>query len=178
MGGILHGSYNSFMQYLVSISHVFVSMLVLEVSLTETYNMVGTIMHLSRHLVKDFFLQTDCVLFTCVVHCGRISYYYLILSVFTLPRVVYSHLGYLQLRVDGVLMRLRDTRMHCVFRNNENPVILRETCWREGRFDALSSVSLFPSPFHLSRKPFNGLSWCFDKSWNDFYCVSCLWLRI
>ncbi|KAL4615297.1 hypothetical protein ACB092_07G113400 [Castanea dentata] len=43
------------------------------------------------------------------------------------------------LRVDGVLMRLRDTRMHCVFGVGENPIILRESCWREATFQALSS---------------------------------------
>ncbi|KAK8557552.1 hypothetical protein V6N13_007900 [Hibiscus sabdariffa] len=43
------------------------------------------------------------------------------------------------LRVDGVLMRLRDTRMHCVFDESANPVILRERCWREGSFQALSA---------------------------------------
>lgn len=47
----------------------------------------------------------------------------------------------LQLRVDGVLMRLRDTRMHCTFKENAEPVILRESCWREATFKALSSVS-------------------------------------
>ncbi|KAL0365339.1 UNVERIFIED_CONTAM: TIP41-like protein [Sesamum angustifolium] len=43
------------------------------------------------------------------------------------------------LRVDGVLMRLRDTRMHCTFRGNEEPIILRESCWREITFKTLSS---------------------------------------
>ncbi|EXB76646.1 hypothetical protein L484_011491 [Morus notabilis] len=43
------------------------------------------------------------------------------------------------LRVDGVLMRLRDTRMHCVFGDNASPTILRETCWREATFQALSA---------------------------------------
>ncbi|KAL0356884.1 UNVERIFIED_CONTAM: TIP41-like protein [Sesamum calycinum] len=43
------------------------------------------------------------------------------------------------LRVDGVLMRLRDTRMHCAFRGNEEPIILRESCWREITFKTLSS---------------------------------------
>ncbi|KAH6833162.1 TIP41-like family protein [Perilla frutescens var. hirtella] len=43
------------------------------------------------------------------------------------------------LRVDGVLMRLRDTRMHCSFRESAEPVILRESCWREATFKALSS---------------------------------------
>nr|ADP88926.1 TIP41-like protein [Gunnera manicata] len=42
------------------------------------------------------------------------------------------------LRVDGVLMRLRDTRMHCVFEDGE-PIILREICWREATFQALSA---------------------------------------
>ena len=48
---------------------------------------------------------------------------------------------YVQLRVDGVLMRLRDTRLHCVFSNSENPIILRESCWREAKFQALAEVS-------------------------------------
>ncbi|GLT76688.1 hypothetical protein SLA2020_483330 [Shorea laevis] len=43
------------------------------------------------------------------------------------------------LRVDGVLMRLRDTRMHCVFDKNANTVIIRERCWRESTFEALST---------------------------------------
>ncbi|GLT47338.1 hypothetical protein SLA2020_210430 [Shorea laevis] len=43
------------------------------------------------------------------------------------------------LRVDGVLMRLRDTRMHCVFDKNADPVIIRERCWRESTFQALSA---------------------------------------
>ncbi|GKV43210.1 hypothetical protein SLEP1_g50529 [Rubroshorea leprosula] len=43
------------------------------------------------------------------------------------------------LRVDGVLMRLRDTRMHCVFDKNANTVIIRERCWRESTFEALSA---------------------------------------
>jgi len=48
------------------------------------------------------------------------------------------------LRVDGVLMRLRDTRMHCIFGVNANPVILRESCWREATFEALSAKG-YPS---------------------------------
>ncbi|KAL8541515.1 hypothetical protein ACS0TY_002690 [Phlomoides rotata] len=44
------------------------------------------------------------------------------------------------LRVDGVLMRLRDTRMHCTFTESTEPVVLREICWREATFKALSSV--------------------------------------
>ncbi|XP_051146733.1 TIP41-like protein [Andrographis paniculata] len=43
------------------------------------------------------------------------------------------------LRVDGVLMRLRDTRMHCTFKENSEPIILRECCWREVAFKTLGS---------------------------------------
>ncbi|KAK3192947.1 hypothetical protein Dsin_024257 [Dipteronia sinensis] len=43
------------------------------------------------------------------------------------------------LRVDGVLMRLRDTRMHCAFDDSASPVILRESCWRETTFQSLSA---------------------------------------
>ncbi|KAL3538831.1 hypothetical protein ACH5RR_002197 [Cinchona calisaya] len=43
------------------------------------------------------------------------------------------------LRVDGVLMRLRDTRMHCVFGDGIKPIVLRESCWREATFHTLSS---------------------------------------
>uniref|UniRef100_A0A2P2JKA8 TIP41-like protein n=1 Tax=Rhizophora mucronata TaxID=61149 RepID=A0A2P2JKA8_RHIMU len=43
------------------------------------------------------------------------------------------------LRVDGVLMRLRDTRMHCIFGGSTNPVILREVSWREATFEALAA---------------------------------------
>ncbi|GAU15029.1 hypothetical protein TSUD_48240 [Trifolium subterraneum] len=43
------------------------------------------------------------------------------------------------LRVDGVLIRLRETRMHCMFAGSTNPVVLRETCWRESTFQALSA---------------------------------------
>lgn len=49
------------------------------------------------------------------------------------------------LRVDGVLMRLRDTRMYCAFNDlNATPVILRESCWREATFQSLSAKG-FPS---------------------------------
>eukprot|EP00262_Sarcandra_glabra_P021092 TRINITY_DN870_c0_g1_i2.p1 TRINITY_DN870_c0_g1~~TRINITY_DN870_c0_g1_i2.p1 ORF type:complete len:259 (-),score=37.98 TRINITY_DN870_c0_g1_i2:161-937(-) len=43
------------------------------------------------------------------------------------------------LRVDGVLMRLRDTRMFCSFESGRgaNPIIVRESCWREATFQAL-----------------------------------------
>ncbi|CAI0472108.1 unnamed protein product [Linum tenue] len=43
------------------------------------------------------------------------------------------------LRVDGVLMRLRDTRIYCAFSDGANPVILRESCWRQVTFQALSA---------------------------------------
>ncbi|KAK7390956.1 hypothetical protein VNO78_19193 [Psophocarpus tetragonolobus] len=43
------------------------------------------------------------------------------------------------LRVDGVLLRLRETRMHCVFGGSTNPIILQESCWRESTFQALSA---------------------------------------
>ncbi|KAK9112635.1 hypothetical protein Scep_020154 [Stephania cephalantha] len=46
------------------------------------------------------------------------------------------------LRVDGVLMRLRDTRMYCKFGDNVNPIILRERCWREATFQSLSAKGL------------------------------------
>ncbi|KAJ7562544.1 hypothetical protein O6H91_03G073800 [Diphasiastrum complanatum] len=44
------------------------------------------------------------------------------------------------LRVDGVLMRLRDTRMHCSFQNDSNkaPVVIRERCHKEDTFSALA----------------------------------------
>ncbi|BAT93916.1 hypothetical protein VIGAN_08046900 [Vigna angularis var. angularis] len=43
------------------------------------------------------------------------------------------------LRVDGVLIRLRETRMHCVFGGHTSPIVLRESCWRESTFQALSA---------------------------------------
>lgn len=43
------------------------------------------------------------------------------------------------LRVDGALMRLRDTRVFCTFNENTKPVILREICWRETTFKALAA---------------------------------------
>jgi hypothetical protein len=47
-----------------------------------------------------------------------------------------------QLRVDGAVMRLRDTRLHCSFGSKEGakPVVLRELCWREATFAAMSAV--------------------------------------
>ncbi|XP_078442673.1 TIP41-like family protein isoform X2 [Wolffia australiana] len=49
------------------------------------------------------------------------------------------------LRVDGVLMRLRDTRVFCAFdSDNGAPTIIRESCWREATFQSLS-LKGFPS---------------------------------
>ncbi|KAG8098248.1 hypothetical protein GUJ93_ZPchr0013g34671 [Zizania palustris] len=49
------------------------------------------------------------------------------------------------LRVDGVLMRLRDTRVYCSFGGDEaKPVVLRESCWREATFASLSAKG-YPS---------------------------------
>ncbi|XP_010277155.1 PREDICTED: TIP41-like protein [Nelumbo nucifera] len=48
------------------------------------------------------------------------------------------------LRVDGVLVRLRDTRMYCTFGSGATPSILRECCWREATFQDLSARG-FPS---------------------------------
>ncbi|KAK6916369.1 TIP41-like protein [Dillenia turbinata] len=48
------------------------------------------------------------------------------------------------LRVDGVLMRLRDTRMHCIFKDRGSPTVLRESCWREATFQAMSAKG-YPS---------------------------------
>nr|KAJ0205368.1 hypothetical protein LSAT_V11C500269880 [Lactuca sativa] len=38
------------------------------------------------------------------------------------------------LRVDGALMRLRDTRVFCTFNQNSKLLIIREICWRETSF--------------------------------------------
>lgn len=43
------------------------------------------------------------------------------------------------LRVDGVLMRLRETRMYCQFEASTKPTVLRESCFREATFQLLSS---------------------------------------
>ncbi|KAI3712284.1 hypothetical protein L1987_70835 [Smallanthus sonchifolius] len=48
------------------------------------------------------------------------------------------------LRVDGVLMRLRDTRVVCNFSEHTKPVILRDISWREATFKALASKG-YPS---------------------------------
>ena len=50
-------------------------------------------------------------------------------------------------------MRLRDTRMHCAFSECANPIVLRESCWREATFEALAAVTSFslslPLPSYL-----------------------------
>nr|KAJ0206859.1 hypothetical protein LSAT_V11C500269840 [Lactuca sativa] len=53
-------------------------------------------------------------------------------------------LVFLELRVDGALMRLRDTRVFCTFNQNSKPLIIREICWRETTFKALASKG-YPS---------------------------------
>ncbi|XP_047314759.1 TIP41-like protein isoform X2 [Impatiens glandulifera] len=62
------------------------------------------------------------------------------------------------LRVDGVLMRLRETRVNCVFEDGTNPTILRESCWRESTFQALSDkgypseASAYSDPSTISQR--------------------------
>nr|QPZ44572.1 Tip41-like protein [Hemerocallis fulva] len=47
------------------------------------------------------------------------------------------------LRVDGALMRLRDTRVYCSFTDdNAKPVILRQICWREATMQSLAAKGL------------------------------------
>jgi len=53
-------------------------------------------------------------------------------------------------------MRLRDTRMHCAFSESANPIVLRESCWREATFEALAAVTFFslsPSPYPPTHSP-------------------------
>ncbi|XP_024005761.1 TIP41-like protein isoform X2 [Eutrema salsugineum] len=62
------------------------------------------------------------------------------------------------LRVDGVLMRLRETRMHCVFGKGETPTVLRESCWREATFQSLSAkgypvdLAVYSDPSSISQR--------------------------
>ncbi|KAL8129238.1 hypothetical protein V2J09_018393 [Rumex salicifolius] len=62
------------------------------------------------------------------------------------------------LRVDGVLMRLRETRMHCTFGDTAFPVILRESCWREASFSDLAAkgysvdVAAYNDPSIISQR--------------------------
>ncbi|KAK2974517.1 hypothetical protein RJ640_018682, partial [Escallonia rubra] len=83
------------------------------------------------------------------------------------------------LRVDGVLMRLRDTRMHCVFGCSTKPVIIRESCWREATFQALSSVS---SPFFSAsaRSPdsmFVEMIFMFPQIYSFLYVSHCCFMH-
>lgn len=57
----------------------------------------------------------------------------------------------LQLRVDGALMRLRDTRIYCSFGDDANakPVIIREITWREATFQSLSMVNVISTFYHI-----------------------------
>ncbi|MCI20511.1 TIP41-like protein, partial [Trifolium medium] len=68
-----------------------------------------------------------------------IQHIYLLRSTFPKLNFFLVDLVLIQLRVDGVLIRLRETRMHCIFAGSANPVVLRETCWRESTFQALSA---------------------------------------
>ncbi|XP_010437640.1 PREDICTED: TIP41-like protein isoform X1 [Camelina sativa] len=62
------------------------------------------------------------------------------------------------LRVDGVLMRLRETRMHYVFGKDETPTVLRENCWREATFQSLSAkgypvdLAVYSDPSSISQR--------------------------
>ncbi|AEE86352.1 TIP41-like protein [Arabidopsis suecica] len=62
------------------------------------------------------------------------------------------------LRVDGVLMRLRETRMHYRFGEDEAPTVLRENCWREATFQSLSAkgypvdLAVWSDPSSISQR--------------------------
>ncbi|KFK30065.1 hypothetical protein AALP_AA7G212100 [Arabis alpina] len=62
------------------------------------------------------------------------------------------------LRVDGVLMRLRETRMHYVFGKGETPTVLRESCWREATFQSLFAkgypvdIAVYSDPSTISQR--------------------------
>ncbi|ERM96691.1 hypothetical protein AMTR_s00001p00272840, partial [Amborella trichopoda] len=65
------------------------------------------------------------------------------------------------LRVDGVLMRLRDCRMYCPFGFEDPsgiPLVLHEICWREGTFQDLaargfpSDSAAYSDPNHVSHR--------------------------
>jgi type 2A phosphatase activator TIP41 len=59
-----------------------------------------------------------------------------------------------QLRVDGILMRLRDTRMFSAFSSNPQgaPVVLRERCTKEDNFRGLASRG-FPDSLSAYKEP-------------------------
>ena len=50
------------------------------------------------------------------------------------------------LRVDGVLIRLRETRFYCPLKRGAPPVIVRETTWREETFEGLKERGAPASP--------------------------------
>ncbi|KAF3324027.1 TIP41-like protein [Carex littledalei] len=51
------------------------------------------------------------------------------------------------LRVDGVLMRLRDTRIYCAFdETKDEPLIIREINWRESPINVLSAKGYLADP--------------------------------
>lgn len=63
------------------------------------------------------------------------------------------------LRVDGVLMRLRDTRVYCSFSgDNTQPFLLRESCWREATIQSFIAQGLpadsrdYYDPNHISQR--------------------------
>ncbi|CAN8229468.1 unnamed protein product [Cochlearia groenlandica] len=62
------------------------------------------------------------------------------------------------LRVDGVLMRLREMRMHYKFGQPETPTLLREICWREATFESLSrkgysvDLAVYSDPSSISQR--------------------------
>ncbi|CAL5438088.1 unnamed protein product [Camellia sinensis] len=87
-------------------------------------------------LYEDELADSGVSLLTVKVVNSRLSQLY----VARMDTIRFLH----KLRVDGVLMRLRDTRMHCVFANSATPIILRESCWREATFKALSAKG-YPS---------------------------------
>ncbi|CAN0905928.1 TIP41-like protein [Linum grandiflorum] len=85
------------------------------------------------------------------------SYWFLLLR-FWVSSLFLMISSNLQLRVDGVLMRLRDTRIHCAFGDSPKPLILRETCWRQATFEALSAKgypvddSAYSDPNNISQR--------------------------
>lgn len=96
-----------------------------------------------KYMILKLFLRIYNALDWLGYECHRVSYTFTCFTTLSLNLQFFLvDLGLLQLRVDGVLIRLRETRMHCVFGVSQNPVVLRESCWRESTFQALSAVSL------------------------------------
>ncbi|PPD97895.1 hypothetical protein GOBAR_DD05069 [Gossypium barbadense] len=89
---------------------------------------------------EDCTLWLDVATLTCVTsNCesGNLDKF----GFFSVSIILESHL-----LVDGVLLRLWDTRIHCVFGGSAHPAILRERCWKEGTYQSLFTL-LSPSPF-------------------------------